>query len=171
MASIGARFLDKRIARRRFLELTFSLALLSLVGCEERNQKRPYGFIHLGKLSDLLQGKDISDKWLLLRKDAEGIYVVSTLCTRDLEPLIRTPEDIFRCPHCTSEYSLDGDIRKGPAEYPLPYYELRMDQGELEGPVDTLYAYIGVEKPRDYRFHYPRATVPAGQDSISQSSH
>ena len=139
-------------SRRAFVcgGVLFSTSLLFL-GCEQRNQKRPYGYIRLGKLSELLDGKELSDKWLLVRRDAEGIYVLSTLCAHDLEPLTVSPNQTLVCPLCASEYSMDGEIKKGPTEFPLPYYELKLDQGEIGGPQDTLYAYVGVEKSRDYR--------------------
>ncbi len=147
--------MEQPLSRRRFIYASSVLAAGFLLGCEQKNQKRPYGYIRLGSISEMVNGKALSDKWLFVRRDAEGIFVLSTLCAHDLEPLTLSSNQTFVCPLCSSEYSVDGEIKKGPTEFPLPYYELKLDQGEIGGPRDTLYAYVGVEKPRDYRLQLP----------------
>lgn len=145
----------RRCTRRIFIVGASSFLFAATLGCEQRHQRRPYGYIRVGTVNELISGKDLSDKWLWARRDAEGLYVLSTLCTLDLEPLVRISPEGFSCPNCSSEYSIDGEVKKGPSQYPLPYYELKLDQGEIGGPRDTVYVYVGVEKPRDYRLLIP----------------
>lgn len=138
--------------------LHFTVAVLTVVvffGCHEA-LTRPYGYIRLGKASELTAPETpLLDKWLILRHDEKGFSVMSTLCTYDLSPLdIRhTPDGHYELVsrYTQSAYSSDGSVLHGPTRHPLPYYELTLDEGVYGGPKDTLYVQVGVERPKEWR--------------------
>lgn len=132
---------------------------LLLVSCRSSVLRRPYGDLRLGKVADLLAPDTfIEDDRLLVRHDAGGFSVMSTMCTYDLSPLTvkTTPQGkIWASAYSTSTYSYEGKVLTGPAKGDLPYYELRFDAMLYGGPVDTLYASVGTEKPPEWRLSIP----------------
>ena len=127
--------------------------LLLIAGCQP---KRPYGVERLGRLEDLQAPENnLSQLNLLLRRDADGLSIMSTLCTKDLSQLVMRVEG-SRCelvsPRNGSRYDCRGKVLAGPARHDLPYYELFVAPGEYEtSKPDTLYAWIGKEKPPSWR--------------------
>jgi hypothetical protein len=90
------------------------------------------------------------------------------MCTSDLSTLelVRQDgEEFWYSRFSQSRYSLDGRVLSGPAKADLPFYELVLDAALFGGPVDTLYARIGNEKPRDWRLQLT-AEVNASVSSI-----
>jgi Rieske Fe-S protein len=132
-------------------------------GCRPSTKDRPMGFTNLGPVvkfqeSDVI---DASEQAVLVRRDALGLYGMSTLCTRDLRRLKARREaagPILFCDVCGSEYDGGGAVVQGPAKTDLPYYKLIVDSGKPHGPKDTLYAKIGVKVPPTWRLPYSELT-------------
>ncbi len=149
--------------RQRFKSTIGRLLVLScllvVVGCHPNERARPIGYFRVGKLSSLAAPEIYDrDAGLLIRRDQNGLYAMSTLCTYDLSPLniVNTAEGrILASPETTSKYSMNGDVLSGPAVEPLPYFELVLDRGEIDGPIDTVYAQIGRAISRDWRLKIP----------------
>ncbi len=110
----------------------------------------------LGKISDLATSESyLPDLRLVVRMDDNGFSVMSTVCTHDLTPLTRIDEGgkvVWRSSYSESSYSYDGDVLHGPSKAPLPYYNLKIDSSVYGGPKDALYAEVGVERPKNWRF-------------------
>lgn len=137
-----------------------SLSTLSLFfGCRPSEIKRPLGYGNLGSLASY-QGQevvDVSDHALLVRQDEGGLYGMSTLCSRELRRLKARKDPtgpVLFCDVCGSEFAADGTILKGPAVAPLPFFKLIAAEGKPNGPKDTLYARIGEEVDKSWRFPY-----------------
>ncbi len=87
-----------------------------------------------------------------IRRDARGISIMSTLCTRDLYPLrLDAANSEWISDYSGARYSLEGKVVKGPAVKDLPYYKLELREGVIEGPIDTLYVVVGREVNADWR--------------------
>ena len=139
--------------------ILFGIFLISLLGCEQPIQTRPFGIMRLGKVSDVLSGaEDGSRLWLKVLRDERGIRVVSTLCPHDLEPLSLTNEG-YRCSHCGSTFSAEGARVTGPAISDLPAYKVRLSSGEYGGPVDSIFVHVGEEQDREIRFQISPAQL------------
>jgi Rieske Fe-S protein len=140
---------------RTSLFLFLSVGMIALLGCNTESRNRPFGVVQVAMLADL-QGSEIflPKEALYVRQDAQGYSVMSTLCTHDLSLLrleVREGRQVFVSDFSESVYSKEGDVLHGPAKKPLPYFELVLDRATYSGPLDTLYARIGVEKPRSWR--------------------
>lgn len=57
---------------------------------------------------------------VVLFRDDEGVYAISTVCTH-LGCLVKTAPDGFECPCHGSRFAADGSVTKGPAPRPLPW--------------------------------------------------
>jgi Rieske Fe-S protein len=117
---------------------------------------RPYGYVRLGKISDLARAETYLEKdALLLRMDAGGFYIMSTECTYDLSNLKperqANGEAVWVSSYTSSKYDSQGRVISGPARENLPYYLLEANNSVVGGPVDTLYARIGYKKSPDWR--------------------
>ena len=144
--SLGARLL-------RCIVICVSLVLAA---CEPSHLERPYGYLKLGKVQDLLRTETfLSNDRLFVRHDESGFSVMSTLCTKDLSPLVlkKSPEGdrMWVSRYSASTYRLNGKVITGPAIRDLPYYELKLDSSKYGGPKDTLYAVIGQERAPSWR--------------------
>lgn len=143
--------------------------IVGLSGCEPAVRERPYGDLRVGKMKDLLGPRTlVRDAGLLIRRDEGGWSAMSTLCTHDLSVLQLKDNGqgpILTSMYTASTYGLDGTVLTGPAVKPLQYYELFIDQGLANGPRDTLYAKIGVEKDRNWRLPVPPEFVADEQTS------
>jgi hypothetical protein len=143
----------------------------SLTACRE-GERRPPGYLRVGNAEQLARPMTfIEDQRLLLRLDERGFYVMSTECTFDLTALIpkknQKGELYLASQETTSTYDMNGKVLTGPATVNLPYYELIAASGVYGGPVDTIYARIGYEKPADWRLPVVRrkdkaSAAPAG---------
>jgi len=128
-------------------------ALMLVVGCRP---KRPYGIERLGPVAEFLKPETYLERnQLLVRYDRGGLSAMSTLCTKDLSPLVMERVG-SKCelvsPLNGSRYDCIGRVLNGPAKHNLPYYELLLAPGEYEQRVaDTLYVWIGKEKPPTWR--------------------
>ena len=127
----------------------------SLLSCRPSYRKRPISYHRLGPLSDFTQPEIELDKHnLLLRRDDDGFYIMSTVCTYDLTYLQRQNiegKQIYVSSYSDSKYDLEGNVLSGPSVRHLPYYELKIDAATYDGPKDTLYAYVGREVPKTWR--------------------
>ena len=145
--------------------VTLVLFSVALFACDPAVRKRPYGDIKLGMVKDLLAEETYLEQFgMLLRRDAQGFYVMSTYCTKDLshlKPAKRGDKDVLACPIDESTFSSEGKVISGPAVANLPYYELEFASSMYGGPVDALYVKVGYEVSRDWRLALPLAeTAP-----------
>jgi nitrite reductase/ring-hydroxylating ferredoxin subunit len=128
---------------------------ICVTACHDSPRKRPFGYIRLGKVSELLnEATLIPQQGMLVRHDERGFFAMSVMCTHDLRVLEKREIDgrlIFVCPHDHSIFDLNGILLKGPAKLHLPYYKLELDAGKYEGPKDTLYCRVGDEVASDWR--------------------
>jgi len=138
-----------------------ALLLIGFTSCDSSGRKRPIGYGKVGPIADL-EAKEVIDAQkiaLLVRRDAEGIYGMSTLCPVELRPLKAHRADsgpVLFCDVCGSEYDENGHVLKGEAKRGLPFYELVAAEGVPGGPVDTLYARIGIEVSESWRLPFPK---------------
>lgn len=150
---------SRKLLIRGIGTLILCLTCLSVLSCEIKERKRPYGLANLGKISDLQRPESfLSEQGLLLRFDDKGFSAMSLLCSYDLAPLqVKQVGDkqILVSQHSASSYSLDGSILSGPTTHSLPYYELVAASGVYNGPIDTLFAKIGSPKSNDWKLKVP----------------
>lgn len=125
---------------------------VTLASCDFGVRKRPFGFMELGNVLDLRSPQIFfPEKRLLLRRDKDGFYVMSTQCTHDLSTLIfkETEEEArFFSPWTSSVYDEAGNVLQGPAKRPLPYF--RLDHWKNANG-EVLVAVIGDEVPASWR--------------------
>ncbi len=129
-------------------------------GCDIGTKHRPPGLFTLGSVAALQKSPltVFPELKIAVRYDVGGFSAMSTACTSDLSPLVRSgtgDKEYWRSMYTTSEYELDGTVRKGPARSNLPYYEVRVAAGQYGGTPDTLFVMVGVERPREWRLHVP----------------
>jgi cytochrome b6-f complex iron-sulfur subunit len=65
---------------------------------------------------------------VVLFRDAEGVYAISSVCTH-LGCLVKSTPDGFECPCHGSEFAMDGAVTKGPAPQPLPWLKITGSAG------------------------------------------
>lgn len=161
MASVEPSLHSARIGRiTRCCVASVVLALSVLCGCDVGTKHRPPGLFKLGRASELQKAPltVFSEIKIAVRHDAGGFSAMSTACTYDLSPLVRVgagESEHWRSMYTTSEYALDGTVRRGPARSNLPYYEVRLAAGEYGGTPDTLFVVVGVERPPEWRLLVP----------------
>ena len=161
MASVGLlRRFAPDLPRFLVLSLIVVSALSLLSGCDIGTKRRPPGLFTLGSVKTL-QNSPLTvfpELKIAVRYDAGGFSAMSTACTYDLSPLVRSgvgEKEYWRSMYTTSEYKLDGTVRRGPARSNLPYYELRLAPGQYGGMADTLFVMVGVERAREWRLAVP----------------
>ena len=161
-----------RLCPVAYLKL-FPIIIISFLffGCETSVRKRPPGYLKLGKVSDFLVPESkLNQQKLILRYDAKGFSVMSTMCTHDLTYLVRkniNGRDLLVSEYTSSQYDMTGGVVSGPAVGNLPYYELKIEPGVYGGPKDTLYVYVGKEVPSDWRLEL-NLSVPNSPNSGKQ---
>lgn len=67
----------------------------------------------------------------LIRRDNEQLYAVSLLCTH-LGCLVTVNADRIACPCHGSEFDLQGNVIKGPADRPLRRFQVEERDGMIE---------------------------------------
>lgn len=152
-----------KIFLQRLLRNIFPVLLCAvfLAGCDNSVRKRPFGVFRAGKASELMAGRQYLQKQnLLIRYDNGGFAAMSTACSYDgsVLTLQDTPSGRrFVSRYSESQYDEEGNVTHGPATAPLPYYNLALKAGQIEKPdeLDTIFVYVGVEKPRNWRLKYP----------------
>ena len=137
----------------------FFACLFLLPSCRSSVQKRPWGYIKLGKTSDFNRDETyLPDDRLIVRRDDKGLFVMSTASTYDLTGLRRQDSngsEVWVSEEDTSRFDRFGKVISGPAVADLPFYEMKVDVSEVGGPADTVYAIIGSEKSSDWRLKAP----------------
>ena len=130
----------------------FALLICMLLwGCEPSERKRPIGLMRLGLVEDFLDEPEthLPNFWLKIERDEGGLYAMSTLCGKELQPLLFFPNDTMSCPKCGSKFDPHGEKQSGPSPS-LPYFKLGVGPGDTK-EFDTLYVTIGEEVSRDWR--------------------
>jgi len=57
---------------------------------------------------------------VVLFRDAEGVYAISTVCTH-LGCIVKSTTEGFECPCHGSRFTIDGSVARGPAPKALPW--------------------------------------------------
>lgn len=130
-------------------------ALLTLVSCQPQVRKRPFGYVRLGPAKNYLATETYEKDYnLLIRRDKQGLYAMSTKCTHDLSNLLLNRAGgriVFSSSYSPSTYDQNGKVLTGPAKFDLPYFRLKIEAGKYGGPRNTLYAVIGDEVGPSWR--------------------
>lgn len=145
-----------KISRRCFIGISCStlymgsslVAISSLLSCRQ-SYTRVASEINLGEVRDLLYSQQlVRERDILVNRDPLGWSAMSTQCTVE-GCALSYQDERFLCVCCGSIFDHSGSVKKGPAEIPLPYYELKY----LEG---NLIANSGKIVPSSYRFMSPQ---------------
>ncbi|MCC6219633.1 MAG: Rieske (2Fe-2S) protein [Deltaproteobacteria bacterium] len=135
----------KRVLSLLALTSLLLFFLSCLLSCKPRHFVRPGGEFDLGEVRHLLFAKQyLIDKSMLVHRDKTGWRVLSGRCTYDGCDLTYQ-EDTMMCSCCYSEFKHTGEVIKGPAAHPLPWYEIRYKDNHL-------YANSGKTVNPNYRF-------------------
>lgn len=157
-----------RTIRRRLFLSVIALCLLFVASCEQQGQQRPFGVRRLRKVEELARAPEsfFEEDGFIVRYDEGGFSVMSTMSTDDLTLLKMRKTDnntilVSSDPLNTSTYDMQGNVLTGPAKKPLPYYELELSYPSYCEPGkdcrrDTLFAKVGNEVSRDWRFKVPK---------------
>lgn len=152
------------LLKRASLLAALTVLISVLSACNPAAQKRPFGYIKLGKVRELLGQETIIERGgLILRRDAKGFFIMSTYCTKDLSHLAVTKGEggaTLSCPYDHSSFDGEGKVLTGPAISDLPYYKLEYSPDTYGGPVDSLYVKVGEEVAKDWRLELPGAPAP-----------
>lgn len=88
----------------------------------------------IGPAQDYPSGtvRNFDDENVIVFRDDEGMYAISTVCTH-LECIVtRSDDGEFECPCHGSKFHADGKVAKGPAPTPLPWLEVsKLPSGQL----------------------------------------
>ena len=134
--------------RRDFLVGLAGVSFVGFAGCKEEF-RRSDEVLNLGQLEDLLfERQHVTRASVILFRDDKGWSVQSSRCTYDGCDLTYDPSYSF-CSCCKAHFSFAGDVLKGPATRPLPYYELFSDEG-------FLFVATGKQVDRNYRYTVPK---------------
>ncbi len=93
----------------------------------------PSARFKIGTAGDFVPGqiKNFKEENVVLIRDDEGLYAISTLCTH-LGCVVNRNEDGFQCPCHGSRYDHDGNVIRGPAPKSLPWFQIeRLPGGQL----------------------------------------
>jgi cytochrome b6-f complex iron-sulfur subunit len=125
------------LPRRAILRLSLGLAgTLSLWGLVRflsyRERKTSVGKIVLDVPESYFPGSvtQVPEARAWIIRDQVGLYAVSATCTH-LGCLLISNGLQFSCPCHGSEFDLNGRILVGPADIPLPHFELTRSSGNL----------------------------------------
>ena len=97
---------------------------------------QPHQIYAAGDLADLAEGtiKPLPRYKLIIFRDNEGIYAISSECTH-LGCTLSFNKDgqKFQCPCHGSSFSKDGAVQRGPADEGLPWFSVEVDaQGKIK---------------------------------------
>lgn len=67
---------------------------------------------------------------IVVRTGADSAVALSSKCTH-LGCTVRKEPSFFRCPCHGSTYTLEGDVVRGPAEFPLDRYNAKIEGNEI----------------------------------------
>lgn len=148
--------------------LALVLIIASALSCSSAGKKRPFGYMRLGPVNEMLSPETFMEqKGILLQRDDRGFYAMSTYCTYDLARLViksdkENGQRRLVSRFSKSTYDMNGKVLSGPAVSDLPFYKLKMavefstPPGEaIEVKVDNLYVKIGDEVSPDWRLNVP----------------
>lgn len=124
------------------------LILIFFIGCNQQHD-RVFGFVKLGKVSDIKEGKTfLKHSSLVVFRKGNKFRVMEAKCTYDLSPLRVVKVDdrlTLRSQKTTSVYDEYGNILSGPTKKKLPFFKIFIQREETH--VD-LYAVVGETVPR-----------------------
>lgn len=109
------------------------------IGVNHAAQELPKGFVPVLAEAELQEGEmksaDVSGTAVLLVRRGGKVYALTNICSHLGGPLSEgTLEgDIVRCPWHGSRFSIcDGSVVDGPATFPQPNLEARVQNGQIE---------------------------------------
>jgi nitrite reductase/ring-hydroxylating ferredoxin subunit len=126
------------LSRKQFLKRSCSVLLLvsspaflsTLFGCK-RGYTRAASELNLGEVKDLLYNQQlVRDRDILVNRDPQGWSAMSTQCSYE-GCALSYQEERFLCTCCGSVFDHGGTVLKGPAESPLPFFEVKYLDGNL----------------------------------------
>lgn len=140
----------RRTSRRDFLGLGMTaMAASACGGCSLLGSRKPDTVVQegagmlrldeadssvlLGSQTSLLVAAKGGDEKILVVRSADGnLFAVSSVCThKGCDVGYDKKLDHLRCPCHESQYGLDGEIIKGPAQKPLKRYGVSTENGRV----------------------------------------
>ncbi|MBL8609634.1 MAG: Rieske (2Fe-2S) protein [Myxococcales bacterium] len=124
-------------SRRRFLARIGTTAaagciLATLGGCSDGEGQSPAtGPVPAGNVKDLAKGtvKFVSGKPVILGRDDQGVYALSSICTHDQCDMSKNGTigtDTIQCDCHGSRFDKNGKVTKGPASSDLDHYKVEI---------------------------------------------
>jgi Rieske Fe-S protein len=115
--------------RRKLLRLAGGSTGLALIGagCGESTGSPPTGPVSGGNVSALAVGSMLVMSNIVVARDADGVYAMSSVCTHAgclLSSGSRTIAAGLACPCHGSLFDGDGNVTRGPARDPLQHYQV-----------------------------------------------
>ena len=103
-------------------------------------------WLSLGKLEDLPDGgrkafheaanpetgKRYKSLKLIAERQGDKVYVLSTRCTHFGCEVTPQEDGTYLCPCHGAQFKATGEVAKGPAKKPLPWYEVRVNEGDVQ---------------------------------------
>jgi len=143
-----SRLDEPRVSRRSFLSIASLASFFAAVGTAAAGLLRlpnpavlpgPVRRFKLGAPEQFASGTEtaFADANLVLFRDDEGFYAISTTCTH-LGCIVSYAKQGFACPCHGSRFDSRGRVVGGPAPRPLPWLEVgRAADGQLVINADT----------------------------------
>jgi Rieske Fe-S protein len=77
------------------------------------------------------KGKKRSGLKLIANRSGDQVFVMSTKCTHFSCEVNQQKDGSFLCPCHGAQFDASGMVTKGPAKKPLPWYEVRIENGDV----------------------------------------
>ena len=133
------------VTRRNFLTRAGSAAVgVALVGCattavyhlplvQGKAVVKLQDYPELAEVGGMVQLRvdGFADPVILVRKGVESYLALSAVCTH-LRCFVRPSKQFLLCPCHGSTFDLEGNAVRGPAEKPLPRYDVTVSGGMVE---------------------------------------
>ncbi|MBF0542116.1 MAG: ubiquinol-cytochrome c reductase iron-sulfur subunit [Nitrospirae bacterium] len=127
---------NEKVSRRDFLSIgaivgAISAFALSIFGLMKFPMPGLFpdvsSIFKIGKVEDFPvdSSKIISDRNVMVSRDAEGIYAISLVCTH-LGCIVAPSESGYKCPCHGSVYDVLGNVLGGPAPKGLNWFEVSL---------------------------------------------
>jgi nitrite reductase/ring-hydroxylating ferredoxin subunit len=124
---------DELVPRRTFL-VRFGVTVAAMgashsLGCGSGGSEESDGSVNVGNIKDVPIGHfaGVPGKQLVLARDTDGLYALSTVCTHlgcDMAEKGKISASGLECACHGSRFSLAGAVLAGPATKPLPHFKV-----------------------------------------------
>lgn len=133
-------------SRRRFLDLVATGTVVYCgvgLGCSSASPGAALGTVDAGNIKDLPVGtlRAVGSEAVAIGRDAGGVYAMSLTCTHQgcniaSQGTVSTSGVVCHCHG--ARFTADGAVVQGPANEPLPHFEVSIDgSGQLGIHGDT----------------------------------